>query len=256
MQSGTAEGSALVMRNDRTGVMSFITQLNFTGGAVTEQNAHASAAEISRLWNESGAPVWYNGRKYRTRFIISYTVSDPRRLMRDGASCAENQVRIEKKLRTGDRSYYQLSGRRGVFYTSDDLGRSTTAAHEYGHGLGLGHDDTHQPDAKVPGIMFARGTLVDPRFQWNTSATPGAPGGCINPAIRKVRAEDIAKLDVSGLRFSGKLACLGRGLPNPVQLMKVVPLHPPQPAPRSGGMREAVASPDVELEYSLEAYDH
>lgn len=250
----TGGASALVVKDDRNGVMSFITQINFRGGALTPQNAYASAAEISRLWNESGAWVRYNGRVYRSQFIISYTVNDQWRLMRDTASCAENFVQIEAMRNPGDRSFYELSGRNGMFYTSDDLGRSTTAAHEYGHGLGLEHDDTNQLESPHPGIMFARGTLVSPRFQWNPSAEPGEPGGSINPRFRKVRAEDIAKLDLSHLRFSGKYACLGAGNPNRVQLMNVVPLHPPAP----GGMLqlEINASPDVEIERTLEAHDH
>ena len=254
MQSGTGHASALVVKDDRSGVMSFITQINFKGSALTPQNAYASATEISRLWNESGAWVRYNGRVYRTRFIISYTVNDQWRLMRDTASCAENFVQIEPYRNPGDRSFYELFGRSGVFYTSDDLGRSTTVAHEYGHGLGLDHDDLNQLDATVPGIMFARGTLVKARFQWNPSAEPGAPGGSINPRFRKVRPQDIAKLDLSRLQFSGQFACLGAGLPNRVQLMNIVPLHPSVPSRRS--MLENNSSPDVEIERTLEAHDH
>ena len=249
-----SEGSALVVRDEKAGILSFITQINFQGSALTPQNAYASAAEISRLWNESKTSVNYNGRVYRTRFVISYTVNDAWRIMRDTSSCAENYVQIEPMRHSGDRSFYELFGRNGTFYTSDDLGSSTTVAHEYGHGLGLEHDDYNQLSAPVPGIMFARGTLVKPRFQWNPTAQPGAPGGSINPKYRKVRAADIAKLDLGRLKFVGQYACLGAGVPTRVQLMNVVPFN--SAAPRLKPAFENSSSPDVEIERNLEAHDH
>jgi len=249
-----SQASALVVRDDKTATLSFITQINFQGRALTPQNAYASAAEISRLWNESKASVRYNGRVYRTRFVISYTVNDAWRIIRDTSSCAENYVQIEPMSHPGDRSFYELFGRNGTFYTSDDLGFSTTVAHEYGHGLGLEHDDYNQLAAPAPGIMFARGTLVKSQFQWNPVAQPGAPGGSINPKYRKVRPLDIAKLDLSRLDFVGQYACLGAGVPTRVQLMNVVPLN--AAAPRSKPSLEYHSSPDVETERNLEAHDH
>jgi hypothetical protein len=246
--------SALVFRDDKTATLNFITQINFQGSALTPQNAYASAVEISRLWNESRASVRYLGKVYRTRFVISYTVNDAWRIMRDTSSCAENYVQIEPMRQSGDRSFYELFGRNGTFYTSDDLGHSTTVAHEYGHGLGLEHDDYNQLAAPVPGIMFARGTLVKPQFQWNPSVQPGAPGGSVNPKYRKVRAADIAKLDLGTLKFVGNYACLGAGVPARVQLMNVVPSR--SVAPRLRPSLENNSSPDVESERNLEAHDH
>ncbi|MFZ4715605.1 MAG: hypothetical protein ACOYL6_17920 [Bacteriovoracaceae bacterium] len=53
-----------------------------------------------------------------------------------------------------------LKGCNGVFYTSDVLGISTTAANEFGHGLMLDNNPGDQRAVAVPGIMFSRGTLV------------------------------------------------------------------------------------------------
>ena len=129
-------------------------------------------------------------------------------------SCGYNFIQIINKTNAGDRSYYEgLGSRNGVFYTSDALGTSTTAAHEFGHGLMLDHNDGDQRNAAVPGIMFARGTLVRSEFQWDPRAAAGAAGGTINPQYRKVRSVDIQAIPVSSVRnkLSKSVGCLGDG---------------------------------------------
>jgi hypothetical protein len=53
--------------------------------------------------------------------------------------------------------------------------RSTTEAHEYGHGLAQEHQDfgTDLQGQGQPPMGAARGTLVDPQYQWNPSPKPG-----------------------------------------------------------------------------------
>lgn len=88
---------------------------------------------------------------------------------------------------------FGLGDNAGHWITSDQLGVSTTAAHEFGHGLGLDHPvhndyrGTHLP----PPIMAPRGSLVDPQYQWNPLAKPGEFGGTMNPVHRKVTAQEI-----------------------------------------------------------------
>jgi hypothetical protein len=224
---GYAQGSALVLKNDWNGTLDFYTTLNFTGPAASPQIALDSSAEISRLWNESRAQVFLWTRYYRVRFFIS-THYHPSPVM-DSGSCAENFVTVEQGDARTSRSFYKMGGRSGTFYLSDDLGRSTTTAHEYGHGLGLDHDDLNQVLAPIPGIMFPRGTYVHSRYQWNPNVAVGAPGGSLNPRHRKVRPLDILRLDLSKLVFSGGMACLGQGRPIPILAVNTQPLHPPAP---------------------------
>jgi len=249
-----AEASALVMKNDRKREVTFITQLNYRGRALTAKLARDASIEISALWNESKGTVRYQGAEYRARFVISYGVEGGWFHPWDSGSCADNYVNIENPVNSYDRSFYQLFGRTGTFYTSDDLGRSTTTAHEFGHGLGLEHDDYDQTTAAVPGIMFARGTFVKPQYQWNPTAIPGAPGGSINPKFRKVRAVDLKKLKLDALQFVNGYACLGEGVPTVVPLMNVIPEGvKPLQYPL---FHESVSNPSVESERQSEAHDH
>jgi hypothetical protein len=77
----------------------------------------------------------------------------------------------------------------------------------------LDHNDGDQRAADVPGIMFARGTLVRSEFQWNPSAQSGAAGGTINPVYRKVRPIDIQAIPFSTVRADDMVTtgCLGEG---------------------------------------------
>jgi hypothetical protein len=227
--SSSAFGSALIQRDDTAGVIRYISQLNYTGPAATPENALDSAEEISRMWNESNAKVVLDGRTYRTEFVISYTLNRYIPWFTD-RSCGENHILVKNMEHADDRSNYEVSGSDGTFYTSDDLGHSSTAAHEYGHGLGLQHNDGDQGHARVPGIMFARGTRVAPRFQYDPHAHSGAAGGTVNPVLRHVRAEDVAQIDLSHIHFIYAngigYGCVGGGQPLRIALHNRVPLHP------------------------------
>jgi hypothetical protein len=230
LTSNLAHGSALVQKDDVNGVLKFMTQINYVGPLATDEIARASSTEISNMWNESQAHVNYKGRDYKIQFVIGYSVNAPLTRYVRTNSCGDNLVNIDKLSRPGDRSFYGLYGRGGTFYTSDDLGHSTTAAHEFGHGLGLDHNGGYQLDAQVPGIMFARGTPVKKMFQWDQNAEPGMPGGSINPKYRHVRAEDVAAIDLNSLSFNKGFACLGEGVATPVKLSNVIPQLPAVPS--------------------------
>jgi hypothetical protein len=245
-----AHASALVVKDDAKGTLSFITQINYYGSAATADIAKKSSEEISRMWNESGAVVNYKGKNYRAQFIIGYDVNN-------GAvtsnSCGANYVEVTPLQVQGDRSFYSLGGRTGHFYTSDDLGNSTTTAHEFGHGYGLEHDDGYQLDADVPGIMFARGTLVKKQYQWNPNAEPGQAGGTLNPKYRHVRAEDVAKIDVNSIVMSNNMGCLGQGTATALQLKNVIPVQ--NQAHRMELESVSISNPGLMDELNAEAND-
>ncbi|MBI2730486.1 MAG: hypothetical protein HYX40_07020 [Sphingobacteriales bacterium] len=90
----------------------------------------------------------------------------------------------------------------GYFKLDNLLNNSTTAAHEYGHTIGLKHPELLDIRGEgQPGIMYPRGTICDPHFQYDATAEPLAPGGTINPYKRKVLQKDIDALKLHRLSF-------------------------------------------------------
>jgi hypothetical protein len=103
-----------------------------------------------------------------------------------------------------------LGSNTGYFKLENLYSGSTTAAHEFGHGLGLDHPAELDIRGKGrPGIMYPRGTWVDPPFQYDSTALPGAPGGTMHPMHRRVLGTDIKLLKLHRLGFSHGVAPLG-----------------------------------------------
>lgn len=211
--SQPVHSSALIERDDVAKTIRVIGRIVYFGTALTDEIAEASTREIQDMWSETPTDIKIGAASYRVIFEIDHVIAGRTDLL-NADSCAYNFIEILAKTSAGDRSYYRgLGSRNGVFYTSDALGTSTTAAHEFGHGLMLDHNDGDQRAASVPGIMFARGTLVRAEYQWNPSAQSGAAGGTINPIHRKVRSIDIQAIPFSTVRADDMIAtgCLGEG---------------------------------------------
>lgn len=213
LMSNPVHSSALIERDDSAKTIKVIGRIVYFGSALTDEIAEASTREIQDMWSETPTDIKLGAASYRVIFEIDHVIASRTDLI-NADSCAYNFIEVLNKTSAGDRSYYRgLGSRNGVFYTSDGLGTSTTAAHEFGHGLMLDHNDGDQRDAEVPGIMFARGTLVRSEFQWDPKARAGAVGGTINPKFRKVRSEDIQAIPFSTVRSDDMVTtgCLGEG---------------------------------------------
>jgi len=114
-----------------------------------------------------------------------------------------NYFRIESFAGTDISFVDGLGCNTGYFKLDNLLNNSTTAAHEYGHSIGLRHPAVLDIRGKGrPGIMYPRGTIVDNVYQYNPAAAPLEPGGTINPFTRKVLQEDIDNLRLKKLDFS------------------------------------------------------
>ena len=182
------------------------------GNAADETITERVRAEIETMWNEPNAVVLIKRISYRVIFSITaewrtdmdmievYTNDDP----------CNNYFRIEEYAH-GNISFVDGLGCNSGYFKLENLYvGSTTAAHEYGHTLGLDHPvDMDYRGKGIPRIMYPRGTLVDAPFQYDPTKPAGVTGGTMHPMYRKVFAEDIALLRLERLRFNNGKAVVG-----------------------------------------------
>ncbi|MDB5248785.1 MAG: hypothetical protein JWQ40_3179 [Segetibacter sp.] len=182
------------------------------GSAADEKLTECIRAEIEALWNEPKGMIYLKGTLFLVSFRITtqfqpsidmeeiYSNLDPR----------NNYFRIEEYAH-GNISFVDGLGCNSGYFKLENLyAGSTTAAHEYGHTLGLNHPaDLDHRGKGVPGIMYPRGTLVDPQFQYDPTKPAGVTGGTMHPMYRKVFAEDIVALKLERLKFKNEKAIVG-----------------------------------------------
>ena len=220
-------GSALVLLDRDAGLATVQGKIIFYGPQATEDVAYSAATEVQTYWNggtDSYPATQYlstmiEGKSYQVIFDISYQlVSDEtaKDMMATSPGPELTFIQIlQGNAANGDRSYMSdLGANTGVWYLSDDIGKSTTVAHEFGHGMGLAHPVKSDWRGRgQPDIMSPRGTIVDADYQWNVNAAAGAAGGTISPYKRRVIQWDINNLQLSQLNFGyGTSAALNRPL--------------------------------------------
>ncbi|MBL0272016.1 MAG: peptidase M10 [Chitinophagaceae bacterium] len=168
--------------------------------------------EIETMWNESKATLTLEDLQFSVRFNITATflpgITDIE--IYQNLDPKNNYFRIEE-FAHGNISFVDGLGCNSGYFKLENLYKgSTTAAHEYGHTLGLEHpDDLDLRGKGVPGIMYPRGTLVDPQFQYEPDKPAGTKGGTLYPIYRKVLKEDIEQLKLHRLEFENGKAILG-----------------------------------------------
>ncbi len=182
------------------------------GNAADEKVTESIRAEIETMWNEPKGMIYLKGIPFLISFRITaqlrrsidieevYSNTDPR----------NNYFRIEE-FALGNISFVDGLGCNSGYFKLENLyAGSTTAAHEYGHTLGLDHPSNLDYRGKgVPGIMYPRGTLVDPQYQYDPARPAGVTGGTMHPMYRKVFAAEIASLKLERLAFKNEKAIAG-----------------------------------------------
>ncbi|MBU1822723.1 MAG: peptidase M10 [Bacteroidetes bacterium] len=191
-------------------------RLVFYGSEASPAVAQKIVQEINRMYNEPRAEVLVAGQRCRVSFVIEYavlTTEDAFRRISENTDFRNNFIRLEKEnIITRSFMGFGLGENAGHWIITDQLGTSTTAAHEFGHSLGLDHPARldYRGSNTPPPIMAPRGTLVDPHYQWEPSARAGEIGGTMKPIYRRVSVEEI-ELIVSNLTFgTGNTALVGR----------------------------------------------
>lgn len=175
-----------------------ITYGNKANDAVTEDIRD----EIETMWNEPKGFLNLNGNVYSLSFKITAEYKPnllPEEIF-ENDNPSNNYFRIEKKA-IGNISFVDGLGSNTGYFQLDNLYKgSTTAAHEYGHTLGLPHPtNLDYRGMGVPGIMYPRGTFVDSVYQYDPTIPTGLPGGTMHPKFRKVRQADIDIIKIDKL---------------------------------------------------------
>lgn len=182
------------------------------GGASDAALAEQVRAEIEDLWNEPQGEVELDALRLSVRFRITaeWRPGITELEVLQNVNPRYNFFRIEEFV-VGNISFVDGLGCNTGYWKLENLyPGSTTAAHEYGHTLGLDHPrDLDLRGRGVPGIMYPRGTLVDPLFQYDPTRPAGVTGGTMHPMHRRVQPADIRHLRLQRLRFESGRAQVG-----------------------------------------------
>ncbi len=181
--------------------------LFFYGEAASDALSFAIASDIANHWNEAKGKARIKNRVYDVLFDIvgTWAKALTPEMIFENTNPRNNYFRVEENA-SGNISFVDgIGSNTGYFKVDNLLNNSTTAAHEYGHTIGLDHPKMLDIRGKgTPGIMYPRGTIVDAIHQYSPVAAPLAPGGTMNPFSRKVLQEDIDNLKLSRLAYDRK----------------------------------------------------
>ena len=169
-------------------------------------------SEIETMWNEPKAIVFIKRLPFRINFLITAEYRqfiEEQEVLANTDPC-NNYFRIEE-FAIGNISFVDGIGCNTGFFKLENLYvGSTTAAHEYGHTLGLSHpDDLDYRGKGRPSIMYPRGTLVDPQFHIRSVKACRCSRRHVHPMYRRVFASDIAALQLERVRLDRGNAIAG-----------------------------------------------
>jgi hypothetical protein len=175
------------------------------GDAANDDIAKFVAADIAHFWNDANGVTTIRNKQYNVVFNIEgiWAKQLQPEMIFENTNPRNNYYRIEAFAGDNISFVDGLNSNTGYFKLDNLLHNSTTAAHEFGHSIGLDHPaDLDIRGKGVPGIMYPRGTITDPEFQYDPNAEPFGPGGTMNPYKRKVLQADIDKLQLHKLNFN------------------------------------------------------
>jgi hypothetical protein len=198
--------------NNDANTLTIKAVLYFYGAAADSALSRQIAHDINNTWNAENCVARIQNRSYK--FVMSVQGFHAPELNQNDIIENDNSLynffRIEEKA-SGNISFVDgINSNTGYFQLDNLLNNSTTAAHEFGHTLGLEHPEELDIRGQgTPGIMYPRGTIVDAHFQYDPAIPAGEKGGTMNPFHRKVLQKDIDDLHLEKLRFKNGLTVVG-----------------------------------------------
>ena len=185
--------------------ISIFANLYFYGYAANEILSKQIADYINNQWTLQNGKANINGETYLFAMNLTgfYSPSIRQTDVNENTNPLNNYFRIEEYAE-GNISFVDgINSNTGYFKLDNVLHHSTTAAHEFGHTLGLVHPNILDIRGHgLPGIMHPRGTVCDAQYQYDPNAQPLAPGGTMNPQYRKVLQQNIDDLFLQKLHFN------------------------------------------------------
>ena len=194
-----------------------------------QKDVAAALGEINSLWNATNGVVEIDGKEYKVKFEVTGELVSEKEAYEltqtNGDNHLNNFIRLHGGSYGSDRSQMDRQSNAGQWFGTrissgnkgDDLGRSTTAAHEMGHAWGigsaldfLGYDDyghfNYDTEAGLrPNIMVQRGAVTtNPEYGYPNGKRTNVFGQTVysvNSYTRTVQSVNIQALKLEQLQF-------------------------------------------------------
>lgn len=175
-------------------------------GGEAKNYAAKFASNVAKKWNAAGGTVKVDGKEYKANFKVSVLIvseAAAKELASTNKDPKINFVRIEASDQSSNVGKKDTDGGSNSFYINTkqlDETNSTTAAHEYGHSLGLnGHTSEGNFLEGQPDIMSTKNTLVEEIYSTNPPipASNGKEGYRLDTQYRNVLQSNLDGININ-----------------------------------------------------------